>query len=393
MPDSRFQRLEGLPAYILGAIDERKSALRARGEEVFDFGLGNPDRPAAPSVVARLTTAATVGENHRYQPSPGVLALRAAICRWYERRYQLHFDPESEAVVTIGSKEGLGHLLLATVNPGDVVLAPDPCYPIHRFGVHFAGGHYQPVPTGPDRHDPVADLEAAWHAAPRPPKLAIVNFPHNPTTATVDEATMVRIVRWAEKHDVWLISDLAYADLVFEGRAPSALSVPGARERTVEFFTTSKSFNMAGWRCGFCVGNPTLVGALRRIKGYFDYGIFNPIQQAAMAALDSGEPLAGEMRDTYRARARTLVDGLAAAGWKVAPPQATMFVWAPLPERFRSAGSLSFSLQLLDGAQVSVAPGIAFGEGGDAHVRFSLIEEPPRIEGACRRIAAFLARP
>jgi alanine-synthesizing transaminase len=393
MPDSHFLRLAGLPAYVLGAVDDKKNALRARGEEVYDFGLGNPDRPTPESVVARLQAAAAQTENQRYLPSPGVRPLRAAICRWWERRYGVTLDPDTEAVATIGSKEGLAHLLLAVVGPGDVVLAPDPCYPIHRMGVHFAGGHYQGVPTNPSRRDPVGDLEAAYQAAPRPAKLAIVNFPHNPTTAVVDARTMEAIVRWAEKHDLWLISDLAYADLVFEGgRTPSALAVAGARERTVEFFTTSKSFNMAGWRCGFCVGNATLVGALRKIKGYLDYGLFGGIQQATITALDGGDELAGEMRETYRARAAALVEGLRAAGWRVDPPKATMFVWAQVPEPFRAGGSIDFAVKLLDGARVAVAPGVGFGEGGEGFVRFGLVEEVPRIEAACRSIGAFLER-
>ncbi len=375
---------------MLGAVDERKNALRAAGEDVFDFGLGNPDRGSPPIAVEELRARALDPAQHRYQPSPGVRELREAICRWYRRRYGVVLDPETEAVATIGSKEGLGHLLLAAVGPGDVVIAPDPCYPIHRFGVLFAGGHWQPYRVAPG-HDPLAALEDAWHAAPHPAKLAIVNYPHNPSTATIDARAMQGIVQWARRRGVWLVSDLAYADLVFDGATPSALAVDGARDHTVEFFTTSKSFNMAGWRCGFCVGNRDLVGALRRIKGYLDYGIFGPVQRGAVVALDHGDAFAAEVRELYRARGRALVDGLAAAGWPVPAPRGTMFVWAPLPERFRAMGSVAFAMKLLDEARVAVAPGVGFGPGGEGAVRFSLVEEVDRIAAACRAIGRSLA--
>jgi|SRR5579871_92527 len=392
MPPRSFPRLADLPPYVLGAVDERKASLRAAGEDVFDFGLGNPDRASPPFAVDELRARSLDGAEHRYQPSPGTRELRAAICRWYARRYGVELDPETEAVVAIGSKEGLGHLLLATVGAGDVVIAPDPCYPIHRFGVLFAGGHWQPYPVAPGR-DPLADLEDAYHAAPRPAKLAIVNYPHNPTTATIDARAMEGIVQWARRRDVWLVSDLAYADLVFsDEKAPSALTGDGARSHTVEFFTTSKSFNMPGWRCGFCVGNRELVGALRRIKGYLDYGLFGPIQRAAVAALDGGDAFASSVRDLYRERARALVDGLASAGWPVEMPRGTMFVWAPLPERFRADGSVAFAVRLLDEARVAVAPGVGFGPRGEGALRFSLVEETERIAAACRAIARVIAK-
>ncbi len=391
MPSTDFPRLADLPPYVLGAVDDRKSELRARGEDVFDFGLGNPDRPTPGPVVEELRARALDDAEHRYLPSPGTAGLRTAIARWYARRYDVTLDPATECVATIGSKEGLGHLLLAVVGPGDVVLVPDPCYPIHRFGVHFAGGVVAPVPTAPDR-DPLKELDDAWHAAPRPPKLAIVNFPHNPTTASIDERAMTGLVQWAKRRDVWLISDLAYADLAFEGRTPSALAVPGARSHVVEFFTTSKSFNMPGWRVGFCVGNPQLVGALRRIKGYLDYGIFGPVQSAAIVALDHGDAFAAQTCALYRQRAEALHRGLGDAGWPVDMPRGTMFLWAPVPERFRALGSVGFAMKLLDEARVAVAPGVGFGPGGEGAVRFGLVEEVPRIEAACRAIGRVLRR-
>ncbi len=392
MPNPLFPRLTGLPPYVLGAVDQRRAELRARGEEVFDFGLGNPDQPSPDRAVEALREKALLSAEHRYQPSPGIAALRQAVTRWYRRRYGVELDADTEAVATIGSKEGLAHLLLAMVGPGDVVLVPDPCYPIHRFGVLFAGGQVEPYRVAPG-HDPLADLDAAWHRAPRAAKLAIVNYPHNPTSATIDARAMEGIVQWAVRRDLWLVSDLAYADLVFDGgRAPSALTVAGSRSHTVEFFTTSKSFNMPGWRVGFCVGNRELVGALRQMKGYCDYGIFGPIQHGAIAALDEGDGFAAAMRELYRARAARLCAGLQRAGWPVEMPLGTMFVWATLPERFRSLGSVGFAVKLLEEAHVAVAPGIAFGPGGEGAVRLALVEDEARIDAACRAIAQFLAK-
>lgn len=391
MPHPHFARLAELPPYVLGVVDARLGELRRAGQDVFDFGLGNPDHgPMAEALARMLESAAVSPASHRYQASPGVAELRQAICRRYQRHHGVLLDPEREAVVTIGSKEGISHLLLATVGAGEVVLGPDPCYPIHRFGVGFAGGHYQPVATGPGR-DVIADLEAAAEAAPRPPRLLIVNYPHNPTTATVTAAELEAIVRFAERRDLWLLSDLAYADLFFDGpRAPSVLAVDGARERAVEFFTTSKSFNLPGWRCGFCVGNPTLVGALRQMKTYQDYGLFLPLQQGAALALEHGDAFARTMRDLYAARAQALVAGLGRAGWEVEAPRATMFVWAQTPPRLRHLSSVELAVRLLDQARVAVTPGVAFGEAGEGHVRFALVEELPRIEAACQAIGRWL---
>jgi alanine-synthesizing transaminase len=391
MPATHFPRLADLPAYVLGEVDALKSRLRAAGEDVFDFGLGNPDRGSPAAAVARLIAEAPPPANHRYAPSPGVPELRRAICRWYARRYAVELDADEEAVITIGSKEGLGHLLLATVGAGDAVLVPDPCYPIHRFGVIFAGGDVVPVATGPGR-DPLRELDDAWARAPRPPKLAIINFPHNPTTAVATREQLTAIVRWAERRDVWLVSDLAYADLVFNGEqpAPSVLQVAGARDRACEFFTVSKSYNMPGWRVGFCVGNRTLVGALRKIKGYLDYGHFTPVQLGAVEALERGDDAAAEVRATYRARRDALVAGLLRAGWPVEPAAATMFVWAPIPPRFAAGGSVAFAMRLLAQARVAVAPGIGFGPGGEGFVRFALVEEVDRIHAACAAVARAL---
>jgi alanine-synthesizing transaminase len=376
---------------VLGEVDALKTRLRAAGEDVYDFGLGNPDRGSPEPVVARLLAEAIVPANHRYAPSPGVPLLRQAICDWYRRRYAVTLDPETEAVATIGSKEGLGHLFYAMVGAGDAVLVPDPCYPIHRFGPLFAGGEVVPVPTGPGL-DPVAGYEAAYVRATGKPKLAVVNFPHNPTAVTATAAELEAIVRWAEQRDLWLISDLAYADLVFDGPAPSPsmLAIPGARDRTIEFFTVSKSYNMPGWRVGFGVGNPELVGALKKIKGYLDYGHFAPAQLGAVTALEHGDQLVAQVRATYRARRDALVAGLGRAGWTVPSPAATMFVWAPIPEQFRADGSVAFALMLLERARVAVAPGIGFGPGGEGYVRFALVEEVARIGDACRAIGEAL---
>src|SRR3954465_5079891 len=310
-PDPRFQRLAALPPYVLAAVDELKSRLRAEGHDVFDFGLGNPDGASPAAVVDRLTAEARRPGNQRYMPSKGLPEVRRAICDWYQRRYGQTFDPDREAVITIGAKEGLAHLLLALVGPGDCVLSPDPCYPIHRFGVIIAGGEPGPVAVGPGK-DHFKEIEAALARAPRKPRGLIVNFPHNPTSATVDLAFYEKVVRLCDRENMWVISDLAYADLVFDGKpAPSIFQVKGARDVAVEFFTVSKSYSMPGWRVGFCVGNDALVGSLATIKGYLDYGIFAPTQLAAATALATCDADVEENRARYKHRARVLVDGLA----------------------------------------------------------------------------------
>jgi alanine-synthesizing transaminase len=380
-----------LPPYAFTLLDELKEKLRRAGRPVYDFGLGNPDGDPPRAVVDAMVKAARTSGNHRYAPSKGILPLRRAIARWYRKRFDVEIDPDSEAVVSIGSKEGIAHLLLATVGPGDVVLAPDPCYPIHRFGPLIAGARVHGMPTGP-HCDPRLELDRALAAlAPEVPKLVILNFPHNPTTATCDLALYEHAVALARQRGFRILSDLAYADLVFEGgRAASIFEVPGAKDVAVETFTLSKSYNMPGWRVGFVVGNPTLVGALARLKAYLDYGTFAPIQLAAVEALTGSQKFVSEVCETYRARRDLLVEGLARAGWPVTPPAASMFVWAPLPDQFRSLGSRVFAERLLQEAHVAVSPGVGFGEAGEGYVRFALVEDEPRTRQALRRITRFL---
>ena len=387
------RRLDALPPYVLAAVDEMKTRLRGEGHDIFDFGLGNPDGPSPAAAVERLITEARLPANHRYMPSRGMPEPRRAICDWYQRRYGQTFDPDREAVLTIGSKEGIAHLLLALVAPGDIVLSPDPCYPIHRFGVIIAGGEVVGVPCGPGA-DHTAELERALASAPRPPAGLIVNFPHNPTSATVDVSYYAKVVALAKKHKLWVISDLAYADLTFDRDepSPSIFQAPGARDVAVEFFTVSKSYSMPGWRVGFCVGNPTLVGHLATIKGYLDYGLFGPAQLAAATALTSCQADVDKNRATYRQRAERLVTGLNRAGWPVEMPKASMFVWAPLPPSHRARGSMGFASDLLQQAQVAVSPGVGFGPGGEGFVRFSLVESDERADRAIAAIAKFLAR-
>ncbi|HEY0708303.1 MAG TPA: aminotransferase class I/II-fold pyridoxal phosphate-dependent enzyme [Polyangia bacterium] len=382
-------RLSQLPPYVLARVDELKSRLRAEGREIFDFGLGNPDGPSPAKVVARLTAELGRPGFQRYMPSRGIPELRAAICAWYERRYGVKFDPETEAVATIGSKEGIAHLLLALIGPGDCVLAPDPGYPIHQKGVIIAGGEVVPVSVGPGK-DHAAEIERAIARSPRPPKGLIVNFPHNPTTATADLSFYERVVALAKQHKLWVISDLAYADLWFDQPSPSIFQVPGSRDVAVEFFTVSKSYSMPGWRVGFCVGNPGLVGGLATIKGYLDYGSFAPTQLAAVTALTECDADVAANRALYQRRAGVLVEALNAAGWSVTAPAATMFVWAEIPPKFRQLGALGFASELLEKAGVAVAPGTGFGNGGEGFVRFSLIESDDRVQKAAAAIARVL---
>ncbi len=385
------ERLAALPPYILAKVDELKSRLRAAGQDIYDFGLGNPDGPSPAAAIDRLITEARRPGNQRYMPSKGLPETRQAICDWYQRRYAQKFDPDTEAVITIGSKEGIAHLLLALVSPGDCVLAPDPCYPIHRFGVIIAGGEPLPVACGPDV-DHIAALEQGLAAAPRPPVGLIVNFPHNPTSATVDLAYYEKVVALARRERLWVISDLAYADLAFDPSAQtrSIFEVPGARDVAVEFFTVSKSYSMPGWRVGFCVGNPDLIAHLTAIKGYLDYGIFAPAQLGAATALGQCDVDVVQNRQRYHRRAELLVKGLGDAGWTVAMPKASMFVWAQVPPAHRPGGAVAFASALLQHARVAVSPGVGFGPGGEGFVRFSLVESEDRIERACAAVASFL---
>jgi alanine-synthesizing transaminase len=348
--------------------------------------MGNPDEPTPPHIVDKLIEAAKNPRNHRYSASRGITKLRHAITAWYQRHYDVELDPESEAIVTIGSKEGLAHLALAMVSPGDVVLTPTPTYPIHPYSVIIAGGEVRGIPLR-QNSDFFEDLTEAYRRTLPRPKMLIINFPHNPTTAVVAVTFFKKIVAFAKENSVYVIHDLAYADLVFDGyKAPSFLQAPGAKDVGVEFFTLSKSYNMPGWRVGFCVGNPKMVGALQTIKSYLDYGIFQPIQIAAIIALNGPQDCVQQTIKLYRDRRDALVDGLNRIGWKVEKPLATMFVWAPIPDAYRSMGSLEFSKLLLHEAKVAVSPGIGFGECGDDHVRFGLVENEHRTRQAIRGI-------
>jgi alanine-synthesizing transaminase len=384
--DGEFFRINRLPPYVFNEVQALKLKARQAGEDIIDFGMGNPDQPSPPHVVDKLIEAAKKSKNHRYSASRGITKLRQAICAWYQRNYSVSLDPETEAIVTMGSKEGLAHLALAMVAPGDVVLTPTPSYPIHPYSIIIAGGEVRGFPLRQDSDFFEDMLNAFRQTLPRP-KILILSFPHNPTTAVVDLNFFKKVVAFAKENDLYVVHDLAYADLVFDGyRAPSFMQVPGAKDVGVEFFTLSKSYNMPGWRVGFCVGNPKLVGALQKIKSYLDYGIFQPIQIAAIIALNGPQDCVRQTVETYRSRRNVLVEGLNRIGWKVEKPLATMFVWAPIPEPYRDRGSLEFSKLLLREAKVAVSPGIGFGEGGDAHVRFGLVENEHRTRQAIRGI-------
>ncbi len=390
-PVMEFPRIKRLPPYVFNAIGELCLKARRAGEDIIDFGMGNPDEPTPPHIVNKLIEAAAKSPNHRYSVSRGVYKLRLAICDWYKRRYQVEFDPDGEAIVTIGSKEGIAHLALAILDQGDVVLAPTPTYPIHQYGCIIAGAQVVGVPlrNGDEFFDElIAAMKRTW---PRP-KLLIINFPHNPTTSTVNLSFMKRVVDFARENEMLVVHDLAYADLCFDGyRAPSIMEVPGARDVAVEFFTLSKSYNMPGWRVGFAVGNREMIAALTRLKSYFDYGMFAPVQVAAIAALNGPQDCVAEIVETYRRRRDVLINGLNRSGWPVSRPRATMFVWAPIPEPFRAMGSLEFAKFLLRDAKVAVSPGVGFGADGDGYVRFALIENEHRTRQAVRGIRHALA--
>jgi alanine-synthesizing transaminase len=385
-----FPRIKRLPPYVFSIVNDLKAKARAAGEDIIDFGMGNPDQPTPRHIVEKLVEAVRRDDTHRYSMSRGIPRLRRAICRWYHRRFGVELDPDTQAIVTIGSKEGLAHLALATVGPGDAVLVPNPAYPIHPYGFVIAGAdiHYVPLVPGVDFF---AELEKAIKDAWPRPKMLVLNFPGNPTTQCVESLFFEKVVAIAREHEIWVVHDLAYADIVFDGYvAPSILQVPGASECAVEFFTLSKSYNMPGWRVGFMCGNATLVAALARMKSYLDYGMFTPIQVAAIAALEGPQECVREIVETYGRRRDVLCNGLDALGWKVEKPKATMFVWAPIPPQYRAAGSLEFSKRLLEHAKVAVSPGIGFGEYGDDHVRFGLIENEHRTRQALRGIRDML---
>lgn len=379
-------RIQRLPPYVFNIVNELKAEARRRGEDIIDFGMGNPDQPTPAHIVDKLCEAARRVDTHRYSVSRGIPRLRRAICRWYKSRYDVDLDSDREAIVTIGSKEGLAHLALATVGPGDAVLVPTPAYPIHPYGFVIAGADIRHVPLIPGG-DFFQELEGAIRNSWPRPKMLVLNFPSNPTTQCVDIAFFENVVRIAREHNIMVIHDLAYADIAFDGYvAPSILQVDGAKSIAVEFFTLSKSYNMPGWRVGFMCGNAELVSALARLKSYFDYGTFTPIQVAAILALEGPQDCVEEIRARYELRRNVLCDGLQNAGWKVDRPKATMFVWARIPEAYRSMGSLEFSKKLLRDSQVAVSPGIGFGEYGDEYVRFSLIENEHRTRQAVRSI-------
>ncbi|MGP8185161.1 MAG: alanine transaminase [Terracidiphilus sp.] len=389
-----FRRLTRLPAYVFNITGELKASARKRGEDIIDFGMGNPDGATPKHIVDKLIEAAQKTATHRYSLSRGLPRLRKSICDWYQRRYSVSLDPETEAIVTIGSKEGIAHLCLAMLDNQDTVAVPNPSYPIHIFGPVIAGSQIQSIALDDtDEATLLATLERELPRMDPRPKLLILNFPANPTTQCVGLAFFERLVPLCKDLGIYIVHDLAYADLVFDGyRAPSILEVPGAKDIAVEFFTLSKSYNMPGWRVGFMVGNQRLVNALARLKSYFDYGTFTPIQVAAIAALEGPQECVAQIADTYRRRRDVLVDGLNKLGWSVAKPRATMFVWAQIPEAYRDLKSLEFSKLLLTEAKTAVSPGIGFGDYGDNHVRFALIENEERTRQALRGIKAMLAK-
>lgn len=385
-----FRRMGRLPPYVFATVNKIKMEARHRGEDIVDLGMGNPDIPTPTPIVEKLIDAARKGHNHRYSASMGITKLRHAICDWYKRRFDVELDPDEEAIATIGAKEGLSHLVLATISPGDVVFSPNPTYPIHPFSVIIAGGDLRSIPIGPDR-DFFEDLLTATKQTWPNPKMLIISYPHNPTTEVVDLAFFEKIVDFCREHDIMVVHDFAYADLVFDGyKPPSFLQVPGAKDIGVEFFSLSKSYSMPGWRVGFCVGNPVMVGALRRIKSYLDYGMFQPIQIAAIIALKGPYKYVKEIVNTYRERRDVLCDGLNRIGWEIEKPKGTMFVWGKIPKKYLKMGSLKFSEMLIKKARVAVSPGIGFGEYGDDYVRFALVENPHRTRQAIRGIKQIL---
>ncbi len=390
---SDFSRIKRLPPYVFNITGEMKVSARRRGEDIIDFGMGNPDGATPRHIVDKMIEAAQKPVTHRYSVSKGIPRLRRAIVNWYQTRYGVDLDPDREAIVTIGSKEGISHLCLAILDANDTVVVPNPSYPIHIYGPAIAGAHVVSVPVQ-NKEQFLAELENLIPRMMPRPKALIVNFPSNPTTECVELPFLARLVELAREYGFYLIHDLAYADIAFDGyKPPSVMQVPGAKDVAVEFFTLSKSYNMPGWRVGFMVGNPTLVAALARLKSYFDYGTFTPIQVASILALEGPQDCVAEICETYRRRRDVLVEGLNRIGWQVALPRATMFVWARIPEPFRAMGSLEFSKRLLTEAKVAVSPGIGFGEYGDGHVRFSLIENEERTRQALRGIRSMLAAP
>ncbi len=384
--DDQFQRIERLPPYVFSVIGDLKQKARAEGADIIDFGMGNPDQPTPIHIVEKLIETVRRSDTHRYSQSKGIPRLRRAISDWYMTRYGVEINPDSEAVVTLGSKEGLAHLALATTGPGDAVLVQNPSYPIHPYGFVISGADIRHVPMI-NEESFFLELDKAIATTWPKPKMLVINFPSNPTAQCVELDFFIRIVSMSKEHKLWVFHDLAYADLCYDGfRAPSILQVEGALDVAVEFFSLSKTYNMPGWRVGFCCGNHELVGALTRIKSYLDYGMFTPIQVAAIAALEGDQKCVSETISIYKARRDVLCSGLKNIGWPVVPPKGTMFVWAPVPDFYSSIGSLEFSKKLLNEAQVAVSPGVGFGKFGEGYVRFGLIENEHRSRQAIRNI-------
>jgi len=387
-----FARIQRLPPYVFTITNELKMAARRRGEDIIDLSMGNPDGPTPKHIVEKLVEAAQRQDTHGYSVSKGIPRLRRAICDWYKRRWGIEFDPDSEAIVTIGSKEGLAHLMLACLDRGDTVLVPNPSYPIHIYGAIIAGADIRSVRMTPGV-DFFAELERAIRELIPKPKMLVIGFPSNPTAKCVELAFFERVIALAREHDILVVHDLAYADITFDGwKAPSIMQVPGAREVAVEFFTLSKSYNMAGWRIGFMVGNRDLVHALARIKSYHDYGTFTPIQVASIIALDGPQDCVEEIRQTYERRRDVMVRGLRDAGWMVENPKASMYIWAKIPDFYAGLGSIGFTKRLLEDAKIAVAPGVGFGDHGDDHVRIALIENEHRLRQAARGVREMFRR-
>ena len=385
-----FRRIKRLPPYVFSIVDALKIEARRRGEDIIDLGMGNPDVPTPKPIIDKLVEAVSNPRNHKYSASKGIYKLRLAITNWYKKRYNVDLDPDTEAIATIGAKEGIAHMALSTIGSGDLVLVPTPAYPIHPYSVIIAGGDLLTVPLR-EESDFFQDLISAVKQTWPKPKMLILSFPHNPTTTVVDFEFFQKVVDFAKENKLFIIHDFAYADLVFDGyQAPSFLQVPGAKEVGVEFFSLSKSYSMPGWRVGFCVGNSHLIGALTRLKSYYDYGIFQPIQIASIIALNELQESVIEIVDIYQKRRDTLIEGLNRAGWKIEKPKATMFIWAKIPDKFSKMGSLEFSKLMLKEAKVAISPGIGFGDCGEGYVRFALVENEHRINQAVRGIRKML---
>jgi alanine-synthesizing transaminase len=389
--DQEFHRIKRLPPYVFAEVNAMKAKARAQGEDIIDFGMGNPDQPTPPHIVEKLVEAARNPKAHRYSMSRGIPGLRKALASYYQRRFSVDLDPESEVVVTLGSKEGLANLASAITSPGDVVLVPNPSYPIHPFGFIIAGGTCRYIPVAPNDELLKAIERGVAHSVPKPVAI-VLNYPSNPTALVADLNFYAKVVDFCRFHGIWILSDLAYAEIYFnDNPPPSILQIPGAREIAVEFTSMSKTYNMPGWRMGFAAGNKKLIGALTRIKSYLDYGAFTPIQVAAAAALNGPQDCVDEIRQMYKQRRDVLIEGLSQAGWDIPSPPATMFAWAPIPPAFAHLGSIEFSKLLMREAKVAVAPGIGFGEHGDSHVRIGLVENVHRTRQAVRNIKQFLS--